>query len=85
MKVVYSKRFLREYARLPKVIQGKTDERLLLWQRNPLHPQLHNHQLAGKYSAYRSINIAGDCCTLYLTRGDETIFDQIDTHSQLYG
>jgi addiction module RelE/StbE family toxin len=84
MKASSSKRFQREYAKLPKKLRDKVDERLLLWQRNPHHPQLHNHQLVGKYAAYRSINITGDLRTLYLARDDEIIFDQLGTHSQLY-
>jgi len=46
---------------------------------------LRDHQLKGKYKQYRSINITGDYRALYLLRGDEAIFDVVDTHSQLYG
>jgi addiction module RelE/StbE family toxin len=85
MKASSSKRFQHEYAKLPKKLRDKVDERLLLWQRDQFHPQLRNHQLTGKYADYHSINITGDLRALYLTRGNEIIFDQLGTHSQLYG
>jgi addiction module RelE/StbE family toxin len=85
MKASYSKQFLRQYTKLPPKIRQKTDERIMLWQSNPLNSQLRNHQLKGKYKQYRSIDITGDVRALYLQNENEAIFDAVGTHSQLYG
>lgn len=85
MKASYSKQFLRQYIKLSPKIRQKTDERIMLWQRDPLDSQLRDHQLKGKYKQYRSIDITGDVRALYLQQGKEAIFDAIGTHSQLYG
>lgn len=61
------------------------DERIILWQTDPLNSQLRDHQLKGKYKHYRSSDITGDYRALYLQKEAEVIFDKIGTHSQLYG
>ncbi len=85
MKAGYSKQFLRQYTKLPQKIRQKADERILLWQSDPLNSQLHDHQLKGKYKQYRSIDVTGDYRVLYLSQEGKAIFDKIGTHSQLYG
>lgn len=85
MKVSYSKNFLKQYSKLTPDLQKKTDERIIVWQNNPLDPLLHNHALKGKYSKYRSINITGDYRAIYIQTDNNIIFDAIGTHSQLYG
>jgi addiction module RelE/StbE family toxin len=85
MKITYSKEFIKQAEKLPPKLQLQLYEHITLFRDNPLHSRLRNHALKGKYSAYRSINITGDYRALYLQREDETIFDKIGTHSQLYG
>ncbi len=85
MKAGYSKNFLREYAKLPPKIRYKADERIMLWQNDPLNSQLRDHQLKGKYKGYRSIDVSGDIRALYLQRENDAVFDKIGTHAQLYG
>ena len=85
MKVSYTKNFLRQYAKLAPKIRQKVDERVLLWQNDPLNSQLRDHQLKGKYKQYRSIDVTGDYRALYLREENMAIFDIVGTHSQLYG
>jgi addiction module RelE/StbE family toxin len=85
MKAGYSKQFLRQYTKLAPKIRQKADERMMLWQADPLNSKLRDHQLKGKYKQYRSIDVTGDYRALYLSQEDEAIFDKIGTHSQLYG
>jgi len=85
MKIAFSKAFIRKAEKLPVKLQVRLQERIKLFTDNPLHPSLRNHALKGKYSDYRSINLTGDYRALYLQREDEVIFDQIGTHSELYG
>lgn len=85
MKVSYTKNFIKQAEKLPAKLQAKVYEHIKLFRDNPLHPNLRNHPLKGKYTAYRSINITGDYRALYLQKEDEAVFDKIGTHSQLYG
>ena len=85
MKVIFTKNFQKQYYNLPIKIQNKFDERLTIWQQDPLAPNLHDHALIGKYQGYRSINITGDIRALYTKKGSTiVIFGFIGSHSQLY-
>ena len=85
MKLAYSKLFIKQSQKLRPEVKTKLLERIKLFAENPLHPQLRNHALRGRYRDYRSIDITGDVRALYLQIGDEVIFDTVGTHSQLYG
>jgi len=85
MKASYTKNFLHQYSKLLPKIRLGVDERIILWQSDPLNSQLRDHQLKGKYKHYRSIDITGDYRALYLLNGNEAVFDLLGTHSQLYG
>ena len=50
-----------------------------------MHPLLHDHQLTGELSAYRTINIGGDLRAQYVENDlGDCIFLKIGTHSELY-
>jgi mRNA interferase YafQ len=85
MKISYSKNFIKQSKKLPTPLKTKLVQKIVLFAKNPLDPQLRDHALKGKYKAYRSINITGDYRMLYLLQGEEVIFDIVGTHSQLYG
>lgn len=85
MKISYSKNFIKQAKKLPAPVRKTLLERITLFTINPFHPLLSDHPLKGKFKEYRSINITGNYRALYLLRGDEAIFDQVGTHSQLYG
>lgn len=86
IKIEYSKKFLKQYYKFTPNIKLKFESRLMLWQSNPRHPQLHLHILTGEYAGMYSINITGDIRALYEKVGDTyVIFGFIGTHSQLYG
>ena len=85
MKISYSKSFMKQAKKLDKPVRQKLIERTELFIIDPLHSDLNNHPLKGKYKKYRSINITGDFRALYLTQDDNIIFDAVGTHSQLYG
>jgi addiction module RelE/StbE family toxin len=85
MTINYSKRFIKQAKKLPPKLQVKLFNRIEVFRNNPLHPELRNHQLKGKYKAYWSIDVTGDYRALYLQHPEEVIFDKIGTHSQLYG
>lgn len=85
MTVSYSRNFLKRAKRLDAKLRQRLTERIALFMTNPLDPQLRDHALKGRYKGYRSIDVTGDYRVLYLLRGDEAVFDDIGTHSQLYG
>jgi addiction module RelE/StbE family toxin len=80
-----SSRFKRRYKKLPDDLKRKVDERLLLFATVPSHPLLNDHQLSGKYAAYRSINVTGDCRIMYEKIAENLyLLVAIGTHSELY-
>jgi toxin HigB-1 len=85
MTISYSKNFLKQARKLSPELRKKLVERIEMFNENPLHPSLRNHQLKGKYKEYRSIDVTGDMRALYLQKEHEAIFDTVGTHSQLYG
>jgi mRNA interferase YafQ len=85
MTISYSKNFIKQAKKLSPKLRQKLQESLHKFTENPLHPDLRNHQLKGKYKEYRSIDVTGDIRALYLQRENEAVFDALGTHSQLYG
>lgn len=84
MRVIYKKKFTRQYENLPVKIQKKFDERLLLFQKNLYHSQLHRHPLKGAMQPLESINITGDYRALFVQEEGRVVFYAIGTHSELY-
>ena len=85
MDVSYSRNFIKKSKKLSPELRKRLYERVSIFSDNQLNPILRNHALKGKYKNYRSIDITGDVRALYLQKDDEAIFDNIGTHSQLYG
>ena len=86
IKIEYSKRFTKQFARLNPKIRAQFKQRQRLWVSDPYNPQLHFHMLSGEYAGLYSINITGDIRALYEKIDDSyVIFGFIGTHSELYG
>lgn len=86
MKIDYSKKFIKQYRKLPVKTRHQFQNRLVLFKLDQSSSKLHNHQLSGKYSGYYSINVTGDIRALYTWHGSTlVIFAFIGSHSQLYG
>ncbi len=85
MNVEYSKRFLKQYYKLPTKVQNQFQNRLELWLQNPHSPLLHVHALTGEYKGFYSLNVSGDIRALYRQTGESVVlFGFIGSHSQLY-
>lgn len=85
----YSRLFLKQFKKAPLEMKIAFRKRFKLFLQDPFHSQLNNHQLTGKFSGYRSINITGDWRTLYSEyidkkRGKVVVFEVLGTHNQLY-
>lgn len=85
----YSKRFLKQFKKIPVHVRLSFQKRVAIFLKDPYHSQLRNHGLTGSLQRYKSINITGDWRALFRMieqRGCAVIFfDAIGTHSQLYG
>ncbi len=84
MNLDYSSKFKKSYKKLPKKIQDKFAERILIFIKDKYDPILKNHKLHGKYVDYRSINITSDIRAIYKEISDYYYFYSIGTHSELY-
>ncbi len=86
MRILFHKDFKKAFRKLSASLQTRCDNRLRLFQNNPLDPLLHNHALQGTYDGYRSINVTGDFRAVYKdSAGDAVEFVDIDTHHNLFG
>lgn len=88
-KIDYSREFEKQLAKVPLSIKKAFRKRLALFLLEQTHPQLRNHELAGKLSGQRSINITGDWRAIFIQQEDQegklTVkFKMLGTHSQLY-
>lgn len=85
MNISSNKDFEKDYKKLPKNIQQKFKERILLFQKDQFDPVLNNHSLKGRYLGYRSLNVTGDIRAIYRKTSQEIVFVAINSHSNLYG
>jgi len=86
MIVAYSKKFQKDYKKLPFKLQEQFKLRRNLFLTKPFDPILNNHQLHDPYAGGRSINITGDYRAIfYHGTGDVIRFLAIGTHHELFG
>ena len=89
MKVFYDPAFIKKLKKVDVRIRKSVKEKILVFSRNPLDPQLNNHVLRREYKGYRSINITADYRVLYkeVVMANEKIayFVLLGTHVELYG
>jgi len=89
MNIRFEKKFAKQYKKVPNFIKNAVNNRISIFNTDPFHLQLHNHQLTGSFKKYRSINITGDWRALFTetvdNEGSRTItFCVLGKHSQLY-
>ena len=89
MKIRYSPAIIKKLKKLDVRIRKSFKERIELFEKDPLSPQLHNHDLRNEYEGFKSINITTDYRAIYreTTIGEETFiyFTFFGTHKELYG
>lgn len=57
MKIYYSRKFAREYKKLPKNVKKLAEEKEPVFRNNPFDPALKTHHLEGKLKAFWSFSI----------------------------
>lgn len=84
MKILFAKKFRRNYLRLQIRIREQCDERLRLFEDEPFHPLLNNHSVEKRFPGCRSINVTGDYRAIFKQQNGVVVFVNIGTHSELY-
>ncbi|HMO78220.1 MAG TPA: type II toxin-antitoxin system mRNA interferase toxin, RelE/StbE family [Candidatus Paceibacterota bacterium] len=86
MQYILSKRFEKDFAKLPSATKKKAVASLEKFIENPQNPSLRNHSLSEKWKGHFSINVTGDTRAIYFVIEDTTVrFVAIGSHSELYG
>lgn len=86
MRIVPTKKYMRQAGHMPSVLYKKLQERITLFAEQPFHPLLDNHPMSGSRRGYRSINITGDWRVVYEQIGaDIARLVEVGTHHNLYG
>ncbi len=86
MRYTSSKRFEKEFSKLPKTTRNKAIIALQKFVKNPNDISLRNHELTGKLKNHFSINVTGDIRAVYVfVESDFIQFVGIGSHSKLYG
>jgi len=86
MQYILSKRFEKDFTKLPKATKKKAVATFEKFVKNPQNPTLRNHGLSGKWKGHFSINVTGDTRAIYFVIEDDVVrFVAIGSHSELYG
>ncbi len=84
-KILFAKKFEKQFSKLSRNVQSKFLERLDIFIENKNDPILRNHKLHGKLEGKWSINISGDVRAIYeIVDEDIYFFLMIGSHSELY-
>jgi addiction module RelE/StbE family toxin len=86
MQYILSKRFEKDFIKLPNATKKKAIVTLEKFIVDPQNPTLRNHGLSGKWKGHFSINVTGDTRAIYFVIEDGVVrFVAIGSHSELYG
>lgn len=84
MEVKFHTKFKKKLKKIPPKIQNRFYERLELFMQNKFSRALNNHSVDRAFPNCRSINVSGDYRAILEDDGEEVIFINIGTHSDLY-
>lgn len=86
MQYILSKRFEKEFAKLPKPVKKKVLVVLQKFVDDPNDPSLRSHRLSGKWNNHYSVDVTGDVRAVYVYIEDNIVhFVAVGSHSELYG
>ena len=84
MRVVYKRRFEKEFRKLPSKIKEQFFLRLQVLFVDKFNPILNNHSVDPTFPDCRSINVTGDYRAIFAEQDELVVFVRIATHSELY-
>jgi addiction module RelE/StbE family toxin len=86
MQYILSKRFEKDFSKLPKPTKKKVFLVLKKFVEDPLDPSLRSHRLSGRWNNHFSIDVTGDLRAVYVYIKDDVVyFVAVGSHSELYG
>lgn len=81
MKIYYSRKFEKEYRRLPKTIKLKAEQKEKLFRKNPADPILKTHKLQGVLKTYWAFSVDYQYRIIFEFRSKSTVwFHSVGTH-----
>lgn len=86
MKLVFHKKFDKAYVKLPKKMQVKVDETIVVFRGNPLEKFLRNHALQDNLKGKRAISVTGDVRIIFEEYQGYTIVEMLNVgkHTKVY-
>ena len=82
MQIVYSKKFVSEYKRLPQQIKLLTESKEKIFKKDPFNPSLKTHKLTGKLRGNMSFSVNYKYRIIFVLEGkNEAWFLSIGTHN----
>ncbi len=79
--VHYSKRFIKEFKKLPRELIKLRVKKEKIFRENPLHPSLRLHELHGKFEGIWSISIASSYRIIFeRMKGGDIVFISVGKH-----
>lgn len=81
MKIYYSKKFAREYKKLPKKIKFIAEKKEKVFRKNPFDMSLKTHKLTGKLKSYWAFSLDYQYRIIFdFTDKDVIWFHSVGTH-----
>ena len=84
MRVLYKKRFTKQFKKLSPEVKVQFYGRLRLFADNKFDRILNNHSVEKVFPGCRSINITGDYRAIFFEQNGTVIFITIGRHPELY-
>ncbi len=85
MDVLFTRKFSKQFRKLPDKSRQQFHKRLKLFLADQNHALLCRHVLRGKYAGYYSIDVSGDLRAIFRYQSQHSvIFSLIGTYSQIY-
>ncbi len=85
MNVLFTKKFTKQFRKLPDKSRHQFHSRLELFLTDQNHALLRRHALKGKYAGYYSLDVSGDLRAVFRYQSQNSvIFSLIGTHSRIY-
>lgn len=85
MRITTTKRFDKQFRKLPQKIQKEFSKRIELFLIDLNNPILNTHKLSGKLRDLWSFNVSGDIRVVFdKSFGDIVVLEAIGSHSELY-
>ena len=86
MKIETTKKFDKQFKKLPTKIQKEFGKRIALFLTDRNHTLLHTHKLSGNLNGLWSFNVTADIRVIFDdSYQDVVILVAIGSHSKLYG